>query len=361
MRVRIDGKIVELKTVWMEGTIVKMIDQRFLPYELKIFEARTVDETAWAIKEMVTRGAGAIGVAAAYGVAQAALQVKANSFVEFINLVEKEAEKIKRTRPTAVNLFYGVNRVLEAIKKASSIEEARRYAVEEAKKVAEEDENASRTIGKLGNELIPENARILTHCNAGALAFVDYGTALAPIREAFYSGKKIFVYVDETRPKLQGAKLTAWELEVEGIPYKVISDNAAGLLMYRKMIDLVIVGADRIARNGDVANKIGTYKLAVLAKENNIPFYVAAPTSTIDMNCPNGDHIPIEERREDEVHFVYGLSRSGEIIKVKITPMKAEAWNPAFDITPARYVTAIITEKGIVYPPFEKNIPKLFE
>ena len=312
------------KTVWLEKGIVKMINQPILPDKFELYECKDYKETAKAIKTMVVRGAGAIGAAAGYAIAQA--------FIQEENIKEA-AELIKSTRPTAQNLFYAVNKVL----KADSKEEAIKIAEE----IAKEDENACKKIGEYGEQLIKDNDKILTHCNAGWLAFVDWGTALSPIYLAKRKGKNIFVFVDETRPRLQGARLTAWELGNENIPHAIIADNAAGYYMKKGEVNLVITGADRIAANGDTANKIGTYEKAVLAKENNIPFYIAAPTSTIDIDCPSGDDIPIEERDEKEVLEVRG---------VRLSPEQSHAKNPAFDVTPAKYIKGIITEKGITKP-----------
>ena len=318
----------DYRTVWLEGGVVKLINQPLLPHKFEIYECTDYKQTANAIKTMIVRGAGAIGAAAGYAMAQA-----------FINNedITQAAEVIKNTRPTAQNLFYAVNKVLKA--KDKDKEEAIKIAEE----IANEDANACKQIGIYGEPLIEGN--ILTHCNAGWLAFVDWGTALSPIYAAKRKGKDVFVFVDETRPRLQGARLTSWELENENIPHAIIADNAAGYYMKKGEINLVITGADRIAANGDTANKIGTYEKAVLAKENNIPFYIAAPTSTIDINCPSGDEIPIEERDEAEVLEINGI---------KVANPKSHAKNPAFDITPAKYITGIITEKGIIKPTKEE-------
>ncbi len=317
---KVDGK--DYRTVWLEDGVVKLINQPLLPDKFEIYSCNDYKETASAIKTMIVRGAGAIGGAAAYGMAQAFLAG---------DDVNEAAAVIKGTRPTAQNLFYAVDKVL----KAENKEEALRLA----EGIADEDSEASKKIGSYGESLIKDGFRILTHCNAGWLAFVDWGTALSPIYAAVRKGKKVFVFVDETRPRLQGARLTAWELGNEGVPHAIIADNAAGHYMKKGEVDIVITGADRIAANGDTANKIGTYEKAVLAKENGIPFYIAAPTSTIDINCPSGDDIPIEERDENEVLEVRG---------VRVGALKSHAKNPAFDVTPAKYITGIITEKGII-------------
>ncbi len=302
-----------------------MIDQRLLPHRFKLLRLRNHRETAEAIRNMTIRGAGTIGATAAYGMAQA--------FREDVSLA-KAYETLVTTRPTAVDLKHALDRVLVAAGNARS-------AVAEAKRIADEYVERMKRIGEIGLSLLPKNARVLTHCNAGWLAIVDWGSATAPIYTAHRRGRNVFVWVDETRPRCQGASLTSWELLNEGVPHKVITDNAAGHFMRRGEVDLCIVGADRIAANGDVANKVGTYEKAVIAKENGIPFYVAAPSSTIDPHCPNGDAIPIEEREEDEVHFI-GRQR--------VTPKGARAGNPAFDVTPAKYITGIITERGILKP-----------
>ncbi|MEE9268371.1 MAG: S-methyl-5-thioribose-1-phosphate isomerase [Thermoplasmata archaeon] len=314
---------MELRTVWLEGDVVKLIDQRLLPGEYRVFEARDHKEVGFAIAEMVVRGAPAIGATAAYGMAQASLQGSD---------LEEVATYLRATRPTGHDLFFAVDHMLEAAGKGRDL-------VEAAEAYAEDSLERCRAIGQHGLSLVKDGARVLTHCNAGALATVGYGTALAPIRAAKEAGRHVFVFVDETRPRLQGAKLTAWELDREGIEHVVITDNAAGLFMARGEVDLVITGADRIAANGDVANKIGTYEKAVLAKENGIPFYVAAPVSTFDFGLASGKDIPIEERAEEEVR---------EIGKEALTPPGSPVRNPAFDITPARYVTGYITERGIL-------------
>ena len=310
------------RTVWMEDGIVKIINQPLLPDKFEIYSCKDYKETAKAIKDMIVRGAGAIGATAGYAMAQA--------FIAGEN-IQEAAQLIKNTRPTAQNLFYAVDKVLKAKNKEE--------AVKIANQIADEDSEASGKIGEYGEPLIKNNSKILTHCNAGWLAFVDWGTALSPIYAAKRKGKNIFVFVDETRPRLQGAMLTAWELSQEKIPHAIIADNAAGYYLKKGEINLVITGADRIAANGDVANKIGTYEKAVLAKENNIPFYVAAPTSTFDLKCESGDKIPIEERDEKEVLEIKG---------VRIAPKESHARNPAFDVTPAKYISGIITEKGII-------------
>ena len=325
MRVKFSGKVIDMRAVWFENGIVKLIDQRKLPAKFEIYEARTTEDVAYAIKEMVVRGAPAIGITAAYGMAQAWLMGED---------VNEAFEKLRNTRPTAHDLFYALNLMREAINSGED-------AVKRAERYAEDIIGRCERIGEHGEKLIKDGYRILTHCNAGALAVGDWGTATAPIRKAHRKGKNIFVWVDETRPRLQGARLTAWEMVQEGIQHAVIADNAAGYFMRRGEIDMVIVGADRITRNGDVANKIGTYEKAVVAKENDIPFYVAAPISTFDFSLKSGDEIPIEERREEEVLFCR---------ECRIAPKESRARNPAFDVTPAKYITGIITENGVFRP-----------
>lgn len=333
MKVIIQGEQKEIRSVWMEGDLVKFIDQRLLPHRLDIFLATNVEDVAFSIKNMVVRGAPAIGVAAVFGIAQA----------KMLNLDFNEAaEKIKATRPTAQDLFFGVEYMLREIEKGVKPDVA-------AEKYVEGIINKCKRIGEHGEKLIKNKQKILTHCNAGALATVDYGTALAPIRLAHKKGKEIFVFVDETRPRLQGARLTAWELDNEGIPHALISDSAAGHFMHKGDVDIVIVGADRIVKNGDVANKIGTYTKAVLAKENGIPFYVAAPITTFDFSKDKGSEIPIEERGEEEV-----LTLGGE----SIAPLGTKARNPAFDVTPNKYITGYITENGIFKPSELSNLRK---
>ena len=347
MKVKINHEEREFRTVWMEEMTVNFIDQTKLPEKFEIFKSESSRETARAIRTMIVRGAPAIGVTAAYGMVQACLEaeIKTTDFDKFLDYVGDAARVLKETRPTAVDLFKGTDRVLSVIRDSKEPKEATKRAIDTAKNIAEENIEACRQIGELGNELVTKGDKLLTHCNAGALGCVDYGTALSVIRFAHYAGKNIFVFVDETRPRLQG-ELTAWELNQEGIKHAIIVDNAAGHFL-REEIDLVVVGADRIALNGDVANKIGTYEKAVVAKETGVPFYVAAPTTTIDLKCKSGREIPIEERDQREVLFIDNH---------RISPPESEARNPAFDVTPAKYITGIITEKGIMKP---KEIKKL--
>ena len=338
------------RTVWMEGSTVKMIDQPKLPHRFEIKNLDTHRDTAEAITTMVTRGAGAIGATAGFAMAQAALE--ALEADDFEASMREATDTIRHTRPTAQNLFYAIKRVNNAISAAlpKGKEAAAEAAVKEAQAIADDDVAACEAIGKNGLAVIKENARVLTHCNAGWLAFVDWGSALSPVYAASRAGKNPFVWVDETRPRVQGARLTSWELLNENIKHAIIADNAAGFFFSRGEVDVAIVGADRIAANGDVANKIGTYEKALLAREHNVPFYVAAPTSTIDFDSPNGQSIPIEERSEDEVLCMWGLSAKGELESIRLAPEGSKARNPAFDITPAALITGFITERGIIKP-----------
>jgi methylthioribose-1-phosphate isomerase len=341
------------RTIEWHAGVVRMVDQRKLPQHHEIAEFTDHEGVARAIREMYVRGAPAIGAAAAYGLALAAQNSKASTTSALLNELEAAATVLREARPTAVNLFWALDRVLKTAYKAKSEEptEVRRRVVAEAQRIADEDVATNRRIGEYGAALLPAGATVLHHCNTGSLATVDYGTALGVIRAAHEQGKGIHVLVDETRPRLQGAKLTTWELKRLGVPQTLIADNAAGHFLQSGRVDAVIVGADRVARNGDVANKIGTYELAVLAKENGVPFYVAAPTSTVDMSAPSGAAIPIEERAAEEVTWIGGEH---------IAPDDVPVANPAFDITPHRYVTAIITEQGVVRPPFEEGFAAIF-
>ena len=340
---RVNG--VPYRTVWMDGAIVKMIDQRRLPFSFEVLSLSTVQETAEAIRDMAVRGAGAIGVTAGFGMAQAILTAPASEFEPHIL---RAASLLRATRPTAQNLFYAIDRVLERARPLEGIDGARARAVEAAQRIADEDALAGKRIGEIAQPLIPPSSAILTHCNAGWLAFADWGTALAPIYRAHRDGKGISVFVTETRPRAQGAKLTAWELTQEQVPFTLVPDTAVGLLMQRRLVKLVIVGADRIAANGDVANKIGTYQLAVLARAHQIPMYVAAPTTTIDLRCASGDEIPIEERDEEEVIWSEGMTPKGEWTRVRISPDGTRAKNWAFDVTPASYLAGLMTERGVI-------------
>jgi len=330
------------RTVELRGHRVRMIEQRRLPYAFDFRETEHWQDTAAAIREMSVRGAGAIGATGAFGLAQAALTASEHNFYREVEIA---AEGLKATRPTAQNLFAAIDYVLATVQSEANPTQARKAAVEAAQEWADNDARSCAAIGKFGAELFPDGSRISTHCNAGWLAFVDWGSALSPIYVAHRLGRKLHVWVDETRPRGQGARLTAWELSQEGVPYTLISDTATGSLFQKGQIDRVIVGADRIAQNGDVANKIGTYSLAVLAKAHGVPFYVAAPWSTFDAECAHGDLIPIEERSSDEVRTVEGPGGP-----VPIAAEGTPCWNPAFDVTPARLITAVITETGIFEP-----------
>ena len=339
---------------WLEPGIVSMIDQRKLPHEVVYREYKDPAEVADAIKDMVIRGAPAIGAAAAYGLALVPWHDKTGNLDQVYEKLNLAAKILSESRPTAVNLFWAIKRMMALINKQeySSVGELKERLLQEARQIAEDDVRINQSIGKHALPVIPEGAVIFHHCNTGSLATVDYGTALGVIRMAHEKGKNVFVYVDETRPRLQGGRLTAWELLQYGVPFKVVVDSASGHYMRTEKIDLCVVGTDRVAANGDVANKIGTYNLAVVAHENNVPFYVAVPKSTIDINTPSGEQIKIEERPPEEVTHVGDW---------QITPIGTPVGNPAFDITPAKYITALITEDGLVYPPYEENLAKLFQ
>lgn len=338
---------------WKNDALV-LLDQRRLPAETVYLELRDPQAVAEAIRSMTVRGAPAIGAAAAYGLALAALNSTAAQTDDLIGEVEKAAELLRASRPTAVNLFWAIQRVMDKVHASHNLSaDALREAIlQEAHAIAEEDIRANKQIGYNAQPLIPNPAKILHHCNTGSLATVDYGTALGIIRIAHESGKQVHAYLDETRPRLQGAKLSAWELNQLGIPHTVIVDGASGFVMKRIGIDLCVVGADRIAANGDTANKIGTYNLALAAKAHGVPFYVAAPTSTIDMSIRSGDEIPIEERHAEEITHVG---------KERIVPEGSPVLNYAFDVTPAHLITAIITEVGIAYPPYEESLARLMD
>jgi methylthioribose-1-phosphate isomerase len=343
-----------IKTLeWTDEGVV-MIDQRLLPTEEVYPVFKTYEEVAAAIKEMVVRGAPAIGVAAAMGVALGARNIVTNDDAEFDRQFQMICQVLAGTRPTAVNLFWAIERMKTLYDKLRaenlSLSAISLRLIDEAKRMHDEDVAINQAMGANGAALLPDSVTVLTHCNAGALATAGYGTALGVIRAAVEAGKNVAVYADETRPFLQGARLTAWELHKDNIPVTLITDNMAGHFMKAGKLDCVIVGADRIAANGDVANKIGTYSVAVLAKENNIPFYVAAPISTIDLHTKTGDDIPIEERPQTEVTHVKGA---------QLSPAGITIANPAFDVTPHRYVTAIITERGVARAPYEESLANL--
>ncbi|MFU0800858.1 MAG: S-methyl-5-thioribose-1-phosphate isomerase [Xylanivirga thermophila] len=336
---------------WRENALF-LIDQTLLPRQKVIIECKTYKDVAKAIKEMNVRGAPAIGVTAAYGMVLGAFEYDGDDKEAFFDYLNDVGDVIKGTRPTAVNLFWAVDRILNRADEVrdKDITSIKIVLEEEANRMAREDIDTNRCMGHYGAQLLKDGDTVLTHCNAGALATVDYGTALGVIRAAVEEGKNISVFADETRPYLQGARLTAWELMEDNIPVTLITDNMAGYVMKKGLINAVIVGADRIAANGDVANKIGTYSVAVLAKENNIPFYVAAPISTLDLDIKAGDDIPIEERSSMEVTHICG---------VPIAPEGVKVMNPAFDVTPNKYITGIITEEGVIYPPYNKNLQKV--
>jgi methylthioribose-1-phosphate isomerase len=331
---------------------VRFIDQTKLPTEEVYVVCKTHELVADAIRTMIVRGAPAIGVAAAMGIALGIKESKAETVGDLKRDLDQICENMGKTRPTAVNLFWAIHRMQEKFERLRirPIAQIKQELVEEAKRMHAEDIAANQAMGRHGATLMPAKGGVLTHCNAGALATAGYGTALGVIRAAVEQGKKIHVYADETRPFLQGSRLTAWELMKDGIPTTVISDNMAGAIMRQGKIAAIVVGADRIAANGDVANKIGTYGVAVLAKENEIPFYVAAPISTVDLACANGDMIPIEQRNAKEVSHIAGK---------QMTPDGVSIENPAFDVTPAKYISAIITERGIAREPYADSLRKL--
>ncbi|MDI3517051.1 MAG: methylthioribose-phosphate isomerase [Thermotogota bacterium] len=340
------------RSIEWKGDKLVLLDQRFLPEKADFKIYSTPDEVAEAIRDMVVRGAPAIGVAAAYGMVLAVKNMR-NREVDASRELEKADAVLRASRPTAVNLFWALDRMKSIWKNfTGTLEELESLLESEAQRIEAEDVETNKRIGMNGLKIVPDNAKIIHHCNTGSLATVDYGTALGVIRIAHEAGKNIHVFLDETRPRLQGARLSAWELKELGIPHTVIVDGASGLVMKKFGVDLVLVGADRIAANGDTANKIGTYNLAIVAKYHGVPFYVVAPTSTIDLSTSDGDHIPIEERNPEEV------SRCGD---KWVAPRESPVYNPAFDVTPSELITAIITEKGIVYPPYSENLPKLFE
>ncbi len=341
-----------IRTIEWKDSAVEMLDQRLLPGREVYCSYTDYREVAEAIRSMVIRGAPAIGVAAAMGIALGMQQTTIDNAGEMDAEFEKICGVIASTRPTAVNLFWAIQRMRTVYNRVRSAGPAavRSALVDECKLMYREDIESNKAMGRLGQHLIPERARVLTHCNAGALATAGYGTALGVIRAAAEAGKQIEVFADETRPFLQGARLTAWELGKDGIPVTVITDNMAGHFLHSGKIDCVMVGADRIAANGDVANKIGTYSVAVLSRENGIPFYVAAPLSTVDFSMPDGSLIPIEERDPEEVRKIQGVS---------VAPENALVANPAFDVTPHQYISAIITDRGVATPPYTETLGSL--
>jgi methylthioribose-1-phosphate isomerase len=329
-----------------------MIDQKAIPWKLETVDLLNYQSVAAAISDMTVRGAPAIGASAAFGMALAARQSQANNIPILLDDLRRAEQVLKASRPTAVNLMWAVDRMMEVATSGEfdSPDEVREALLNEAQRIADEDVEINKHMGAIGAALIKDGDTILHHCNTGALATVDYGTALGVIRAAFEQGKRIHVLLDETRPRLQGARLSAWELEQLGVSYDILPDTAAGYYMQKGEIKIVLVGADRIAANGDFANKIGTYQIAVLAKENNIPFYTVAPTSTVDLSLTNGAEIPIEERSKDEVLTPYGNP---------IVPPHFRARNPAFDVTPNRYLSGIITENGIAGAPFSESLKRV--
>ncbi len=340
-----------METLFWENGKLKLLDQTRLPAEVEYIECKNFQEVAEAIKSMKVRGAPAIGVAAAYGIALAAYEYKGNQSCKLIEEVLKAFSVLGQTRPTAVNLFWALDRMLAVAKKYREDVPGKIQSklLEEALKIHKEDVETNKRLGAEGEKLVPERAAILTHCNAGSLATAGYGTALGVIRSAYRKGKVRRVYIDETRPLLQGARLTAWEMLKEEIPSTLIVDGMAAFIMQQEKVDMVVVGADRVAANGDVANKVGTYGLAVLARHHGRPFYVAAPLSTIDLNIKTGHEIPIEERDPDEVVAFMGTN---------IAPKGIGVYNPAFDLTPHMFINGIITEEGVVTPPFEEGLKR---
>jgi methylthioribose-1-phosphate isomerase len=343
-----------MRTVFWEDRRLRMIDQRILPARFEVVSFHDHQSVAEAIRNMTVRGAPAIGAAAAFGLALAGYESASSSTSGLLADLQKAADVLKSARPTAVNLRWAVDRVMRAAgkMKEGSADELRQLVLDEAQRIADEDVEINKRMAERGAALINDGETIIHHCNTGALATVDWGTALGVIRTAHEQGKRVHVLVDETRPRLQGARLTAWELEQYGIPYEIISDNMAGYFLKTGRAQKVLFGADRVAANGDVANKIGTYMLALAARDNNVPVYAVVPTSTIDLSLASGDLIPIEERSPDEV---LDIQFKGE----RVAPVEAQACNPAFDVTPNRLITAIVTENGVVYPPFDVNLEEV--
>jgi methylthioribose-1-phosphate isomerase len=346
-----------MRTVFWENNQLKMIDQRILPGRFEVLSYTDHVSVARAITDMVVRGAPAIGAAAAFGLALAGYESASTTTPELLADLGAAAHTLKAARPTAVNLAWAVDRIMISLSQREraggegDVDSLRQCVLDEAQRIADEDVEINKRMGEHGAALINDGDTIIHHCNTGALATVDWGTALGVIRTAHEQGKRIHVFVDETRPRLQGARLTAWELEQYGIPYEIISDNTAGYFLKAGKVQKCFVGSDRTTANGDVANKIGTYMLALAAHDNGVPFYPVVPTSTIDLSLAHGDLIPIEERNPDEV---LGLEFNGE----RVAPQNAKARNIAFDVTPNRLVTGIVTENGVVYPPFEVNLRK---
>ncbi len=341
-----------IKAIEFKDGVLYLLDQRKLPLKKELFSCKTFLDVDFAIKDMVVRGAPAIGAAAAYGTVLAAQEFSTDSKEVFLNKMEQALNVLHDSRPTAVNLMWAVKRMRSVLhdNKALTVKEIFEILKKEAELIFAEDIATNKAIAKYGNEIVPPHATILTHCNTGALATAGYGTALGVVREAHYGGKDIFVYADETRPRLQGGRLTAWELKEENIPAKLIADNTAATLIRDGKIDLILVGADRIALNGDTANKIGTFMLSVVAKVYKVPFYIVAPTTTIDYEIETGQEIVIEERSSEEVTCIEGQ---------RIAPEGIDVYNPAFDVTPQENITGIITQKGIIKAPFKENILKI--
>ena len=348
------GKRVMRTVEWNpQNCQLNLIDQRLLPGQFQIYICREWQDVVTAIREMVVRGAPAIGAAAAFGMALAGLRSPATSIDGLRQDLENAARTLAASRPTAVNLAWGIQKMMQAARTdADSPDELRQRLVDEAQRIADEDVKTNLRMAEIGSALIADGDTILHHCNTGALATVDWGTALGVIHTAHQQGKRVQVLVDETRPRLQGARLTAWELEQYGIPYEIISDGAAGYFLRSGQVQKVLFGADRVAANGDVANKVGTYMLALAAYTNHVPVYPVFPTSTVDLSLANGDQIPIEERAAEEVLNI-------EINGARVAPAGAKARNPAFDVTPHALITAMVTENGIAYPPFEMNLARL--
>ncbi len=355
---KINGK--SYKTIWYENNLVKIIDQTKLPHQFLIKELKTVKDSINAIKHMEVRGAPLIGATAAYGLV---LSIIENNDLTYL---KKSSEELVNSRPTAINLKWAVDRMMKKLLGANN-SDLLKIALDEAKAITIEDENFCKNIGLKGLKIIEDIANkkkdtvnILTHCNAGWLATIDWGTATSPIYHAHQKGIKVHVWVDETRPRNQGANLTSYELNEEGIPNTVITDNAGGILMQRGQVDMCIVGTDRTLSNGDVCNKIGTYLKALAAKDNDIPFYVALPSSTIDWDIKDHKEIPIEERNSEELSYVEGIDEENKLKKIRIYPQKSKSLNLAFDVTPAKYVTGLITEKGVCKAS-EKGLKGLFK
>ncbi len=345
----------KIKTIEWVNNVSRMVDQTLIPYEYKMVDIKTANEMFDAIRTMIVRGAPAIGIAGAHGVALAAMEIaaKTNDKEEFIEKLKQYAEYLKSSRPTAVNLMWAVDQQFELAKNSEkTVDETVKMLIENGIRLENEDIEINKKIGDNGAKLVKKGATILTHCNAGALATVGYGTALGVVRSAFAKDNTIQVFADETRPRQQGARITTFELKMDGIPVTLITDGMCSYFMSKGMIDMVVVGADRIAANGDTANKIGTYTVAIAAKYHNVPFYVAAPLSTIDTSIESGTRIPIEERSKEEVTHINGKTICAEGVNVI---------NPGFDVTPHELITGIITEKGVLYPDFTESIKKAFE